>query len=698
MLARPDFASRPHPRILLSQANRAKILRLTKTDPDAKAVLAEIRRRARLAMAAVWWRDFPASDRKPAQASFLRIAHDLCHVAFLYRLTGRKEYAGVIDRAVTLASYPKGGRSSPEPMGESHEDSTQITEFVALLYDWLWPDLSAGQRKTFVDSLEWRTDHFVNNFSWKVTRSGRRYVPRGGSLSTWCGSHPFEGFWDTFPAGLACYEESAVARECFELGVNWLAGVSCGHGFDEGWNAGPGYGNSKFRWLMHSSMYLDSAFPEYKLGTLPWYQRVGEWFCRVTPVGLRHAPFGHGSNRSGYYTGGRSDTFRSLAYLTGNGVFLRNWRETAEGDVTRNSRLWIQLAVATLHRKPRERLEADPVGLFPLAGWVMVGTKPPSSPAAYRDSVGMIFQSRPAGSYNHAFCGENSFHIYGYGQDLSHQAGSSVPEPYSTHSMSHNTVLIDGIGQVQRHWPDRPRLGFLRAFQRGAGYVYWAGDATGAYPPRPSRPRGYWGRFDEVYTRRHAGHLRRFIRHVVFLRGKYFVIFDDLSATKPATFSWLYHILPAEPIAIDREAGTIDYRVGDVPVRIVHAAGIDGLEVLDLKGREGFRNPLTGEDYRANTTRARRRRSGGLVAGHNLWVSNKTKVKDFHFLAVIAPAKPGGKIPGVERIDDHTVRVGRDVISFDPNTPHKADLIVDVPALRATPQKPDWYVAPTPTR
>ena len=77
-----------------------------------------------------------------------------------------------------------------------------------------------------------------------------------------------------------------------------------------------------------------------------------------------------------------------------------------------------------------------------------------------------------------------------------------------------------------------------------------------------------------------------------------------------------------------------------------------------------------------------------------LWISNKTKAADFHFLAVIAPARPGGKMPAIERLDDHTVRVGRDVISFDPETSHNADIVIDVPALRATPPKPKWYVPP----
>ncbi len=695
MLARPDFSRKPHPRILLGGPQLARLRRLVRDDAAARGLLERVRRRADEALAAGWYRDFPATDSRPAGERFLTMAHGLCHVAFMHRLTGEAKYGSVIQRAVTMASYPKGGLASPQPMGESREDATQTTELLGLLYDWLHPDLTDRQRRTFVESLSWRIDHFVNSFAWKRRRGGRAMVLPTWSMATLCGSHQFEGFWDTFPAALACYEDSPEARECFDLGVNWLVGVSSGHGFDEGWNEGPGYGGSKFRWLMHSVAYLDSVFPELGIGRHPWLDRMGQWFCRVAPVGLKHAPWGHGSNRESYFRGARDTSFLPLACLTGNGVFLRNWQESSGGDLAATDRAWINLAVPALRPRPTPALERDPVGVFPLAGWVMAGTLPPSSRECYEKSVGMIFACRPAGSHSHSFCAENSFHVYGYGEDLTHGAGSSDPEPYSGHSMSHNTVLIDGIGQVQRHWRDRPRLGFLRAFARGEGYVYWAGDATGAYPPRPSRPRGYWGRFDELYERRDAAHLRRFIRHVLFLRGRHFVIFDDLAASRAAKFSWLYHVLPGEPLRFDPKTWTIDYRVGKVPVRVVHAAGTGDLELIDQKGMDGYRNPLTGEDYSRN--RGRLRRPPRLVCGHNLYVSNKTPAKEFGFLCVIAPAAPGARPPVIRRLDDRTVQVGRDVVSFDPAGPHKANFVIDAPALRAEPPKPEWYEPPPAT-
>ena len=45
-------------------------------------------------------------------------------------------------------------------------------------------------------------------------------------------------------------------------------------------------------------------------------------------MGLHHSPWGNNSASQKYYEGGRLDNFRKLAFLTGDGRFLTNWRET----------------------------------------------------------------------------------------------------------------------------------------------------------------------------------------------------------------------------------------------------------------------------------------------------------------------------------------------------------------------------------
>ncbi|MCD6365477.1 MAG: DUF4962 domain-containing protein, partial [Planctomycetes bacterium] len=128
-LARPDFSNRPHPRILISKDNRRRILHLIETDAHHKYMFDQMRQAADATIAAPWYVNFMKSDKEEGGGPFYHMAKKLCNVAFIYKLTGEKKYAGVIDRAVTVASWPSGGRSSPEPIGDAGADASQTTEY-----------------------------------------------------------------------------------------------------------------------------------------------------------------------------------------------------------------------------------------------------------------------------------------------------------------------------------------------------------------------------------------------------------------------------------------------------------------------------------------------------------------------------------------------------------------------------------------
>jgi hypothetical protein len=91
---------------------------------------------------------------------------------------------------------------------------------------------------------------------------------------------------------------------------------------------------------------------------------------------------------------------------------------------------------------------------------------------------------------------------------------------------------------------------------------------------------------------------------------------------------------------------------------------------------EAFVNPFTREDYH-------QWRRGNILCGHNLWISNAIPVRQRRFLVVIYPAPKGQTFPAIERLDDSTVRVDNDMISFDPDSPYaqSADLIVDTSTI-----------------
>jgi hypothetical protein len=108
-----------------------------------------------------------------------------------------------------------------------------------------------------------------------------------------------------------------------------------------------------------------------------------------------------------------------------------------------------------------------------------------------------------------------------------------------------------------------------------------------------------------------------------------------------------------------------------VAVRLQQVYRPDALVLDDRQRLEGRVNPITGEDYRPQ-------RQGDIIEGHNLWVSTREPAAEWGFLAVVYPQPPGGAIPEIERLDDRTVRVGDDVICFDPASPAAGEATIVV--------------------
>lgn len=687
-LAQPDFVRLGHPRVLFNQKNLDRIRRLHETEPASRAALEWMRRQADRVLQRSWWNDFPKTDREDEPSTpFYAIAHDLALVAFVYRMTGDEKYAGVVERAVTWASYPPGGRSSPEGLGgDGSEDATQGNEFLALLFDWLYQDLSDRQRQVMIDSLAWRVDHIMNSFAWrrlKPDRSGRPRVDAaatapvsGSSLGGMPSSHQYEGSMDTAVCGLVLYEHSEVGRQWYELMVNYLIGVTSGHGFDGCWNEGPGYGTSKCKWLVNASVYFDTAVPGADFGRNPVYSRIGEYFRRVIPVGMDHNAWGNQRNAS---RGNHLAMFRKLAYLTGDGQFLFNYRQYGGREFS-DFRPWIEYVLPAYYDAPEPSPEKDPVALFDIDGWAMAATGPPSDRRTYEEGLGFIFQCRPRGGFSHSFNSDASFQLHAYGRMLNHGGGSSGNgDAFAYHTMSHNTILVDGLGQAQTSkGQDFPEYGRIVGFARGKDYVYVAGDATLCYPRKPGDYRRWSLPLDDVYRRQALEHLQRFVRHILFVRGKYFVVFDDLAASRPAKYTWLYHILPEGGLSFDPARFAVDYQVGEVKVRLQHIAQPQQLVLDNRRGLDGFVNPMTGEDYR-------RYRQDDILCQHNLWVTNERQAENWTFLSVVYPVPQGGNVPPIERLDDGTVRVGDDVICFDPESAAaaQATLVVDPAAFRS---------------
>lgn len=268
-MADPDLASTGHPRILFNSRTLKEIRLLKDSDPESKIIAEGVRKRADEVILSSWWKNFPEKDDVDPEKlgqDYFHMAHDMMIVAFAYILFEDPGYLGCKERFLRFASWEKGGYASPEAAGGRTEDATQTNEFLALFFDWFYNDLSDEERQIMIKSLEWRIDHTINLFSWRRREDGTHHPH---SISLICFSHGFESLMNTLPACFAAYEHSQIARDAFHVGVNYLMGITNGFGFEEGWNEGSGYGNSKMGWLMNASIYFDTAIPGANLGRNP---------------------------------------------------------------------------------------------------------------------------------------------------------------------------------------------------------------------------------------------------------------------------------------------------------------------------------------------------------------------------------------------------------------------------------------------
>ena len=671
-LADPGKFLKGHPRLCFNAENWDRIKALKNTDDESRLIDDSAIKIANSAMRRSWWKNFPKNDRKPI--SYMTIGRELTYVAFAYRFTGDPKYAGVKEHLLTMASWAKGGYASPEGAGAVDKWETHLTEYFGLMLDWLWDDFTAAEREVIINSMDWRIDHTINSFAWH-RKNGNAIGT--GSVAVLSSSHPFENLMTTIPGCIAIYEHSEAARLGLELGINYLIGVTNGFGMDEGWNEGLGYGNGKMKWLIDAVGYCNTTFPDLHIEKNPLLADLGDFFCRITPVGMQHASWGNRAFNYEDWTGGRMCNMRRLAYMTGEGRFLRNFYECEKLLKRRDSNPftfhhWLEYVMPFYYRKPVPKLESDYTRLFKIAGWVTASSHPPSSYHAYKNAVGITFHCRPAGGYSHSFWSENAFDLYAYGQVIAHGGGSTMNrDRHANDTMSHNTILINGIGQTQdKVCGQRRRAGYINAFKEGEDYVYWAGDATNAYQSLP--------------------YLKHFVRHVLFVKNRYFIFFDDLEVAEdyPSTFQWLYHFYPEVELKFDPDKFQFDYQIGETRVKMAHVASPKNLTFVDRQGMDGLINPITGNDYRETRKQVSKLKKRKLpLFAHNLWISNCKPSTRHHFLAVIFPYQESESDPVLSRLDDLTVRIdylgGSDIVSFDRDSHYNPDIVVDFSAIRA---------------
>ena len=210
-----------------------------------------------------------------------------------------------------------------------------------------------------------------------------------------------------------------------------------------------------------------------------------------------------------------------------------------------------------------------------------------------------------------------------------------------------------------------------------------------------------------------APKVRRWHRHVVFTDDAV-VVLDDLAmrdGADPAKFSYIYHVAPRVPLTVDDKTGVVSYAVEGVKARLAFGGDPAALDFKHLKLRDGYKNPITGEDhYRLAADWADRfgksKSSGNrgyddaylnrATEGHVVWATNREPAKEWTFLTVLSAAPKGGTLPSVTFPDERTARIEANgkarTISFG----GKGDIAIDVDSVRRHADVTDPNALPEP--
>lgn len=268
--------------------------------------------------------------------------------------------------------------------------------------------------------------------------------------------------------------------------------------------------------------------------------------------------------------------------------------------------------------------------------------RPPSeSAAAFRD-VGLAalhsdirdpsrnllvtFNAAVNGSFQHLHPAQNAFCIAYGGEPLfwrsGYYNGGPIHDALSYKcSRAHNTIMADGLVQGF----DTGAYGWIPRFATGRRISYVLGDASHAYNglfpkfgiTEPDGPRNAKSKNRDDFITRENGFgkpgVTRFRRHVVMLRPAHVLVYDELEAEEPVTWTFMLHALkPIEQRGACWFTTANDKGVGGA--RLFCASPVQGTvtdafagPAVDEENKRGGRNPpnwhvaIATDDKRAAT-------------------------------------------------------------------------------------------------
>jgi len=422
-------------------------------------------------------------------------------LAYAYLISGDEKYAAAARPWLDFVSqfridYHLGNvkkRAAHDTASYCYE---QGLKNYAVAYDHIYNTLSAGERQRAIAHVEYHTEAAVE---WlKAAKIEVRYQQ----------SHPQQTMHNTLTALLAVATDSPKLSELtswvLPQYMNRIAWTSPDGGYFEG----PVYAH-KFRWILEGLTAIRTA-TGVDLFKKPEIHNSGAYWLYAMDMNYWYLHFGDiysllwasANNADSYISG-------LMAEMTQD-PYVKWYSQTVLANPNHNP--FRYLAEGPL--KPKPPIDIPQARAFPDTGVVTAYDK-------FWDhrSNRVFFRSSPWGAHSHSHADQNGFVIHSNGEILAPDtgyytySGDTYNKEWSKATFSHNSMLVNGKGQPT----NIDSKGKIATFFNGGRFTYYVGDASKAY----EEP------------------LQTYRRALLFVRPNLYIVYDELAAGQPSTYSWL---------------------------------------------------------------------------------------------------------------------------------------------------------------
>lgn len=425
----------------------------------------------------------------------------LLELSLLYLLTGKEVY-GVEGKnlLVHFARMDPSGVTSYR--NGAAEVAMKMLYYLPRAYTWLYDTMTEEEREIVRQSARVRGQEAYSMIKGRPFETNP-YGSHSGRMLGFLGQ-----------LSIAFLGEIPEAEHWLDYVVKLMFAVYPAWGGDDG-----GYSEGLNYWATYMN-YVFDFFDAFEVATgislynKPFFQNTGYFALYAAARGTK-TPFSDGHNSTP--GAGIRRVVTQLARVHQNGHY-RWYVDQLGGALDRSPmhQLLLDLPRVPVPKVPDDLPQSR---WFRDVGWVVLHR----DLLNYQENMQFTFKSSQYGSVSHSHADQNAFVLYAYGDGLAISSGyypyynSPHHAQWTNQTLSKNSLLIDGRGQLTFNYEAKGKI--LGLFHSDL-YDYTAGDAAVAY---------------------NNAKLRRFTRHVLYLRPDVYVIVDDVRALQPVTIDWLLH-------------------------------------------------------------------------------------------------------------------------------------------------------------